>query len=257
MFSLNLFNGLKNIYLFKKLFFSNFESIKLNINSNLRPTLPVVAQQTINAPQVPTTIQQTTQPPKTAPAPVTKPSAIDDLLDLFDGSNLNTSSPVLPLLQPVKIETSLILAQKKDESKPAETYPSPKNPAPIKQEEINPIILSPSESITSIASNSSSSTSLNSNKKLNFLNNQSKQDRFLNEVNKFEHHVNSLTNKTLSTSTILENEWKELNDYQDKHSSQMTISIARLNPSKNRFQDLLPYDQTRVCLKSKKELTIT
>lgn len=78
-------------------------------------------------------------------------------------------------------------------------------------------------------------------------------EKLLSDYYKLETHVNSLSNKTLSTSImILEKEWKELNDYQDKHSATMTISVARCYPSKNRFNDLLPYDQTRLVIQAKK-----
>ena len=60
-----------------------------------------------------------------------------------------------------------------------------------------------------------------------------------------------MNKKTLANgATLLEKEWKELNDYQEKQSSHLTISIARCYPNKNRYQDLLPYDQTRVCLQN-------
>ena len=90
--------------------------------------------------------------------------------------------------------------------------------------------------------------------KLNFLNNPSKLENLLNEVQKLENHINSLSNKTLAaSSTFLEKEWKELNDYQEKQSVNMTISVARCYPNKNRFQDLLPYDQTRVVLQNRND----
>jgi hypothetical protein len=86
----------------------------------------------------------------------------------------------------------------------------------------------------------------------NCLNNFEYFEKFLNEVKKFESHVNSLQLKTLATLTLLEKEWKELNDYQDKQSTQMTISVARCYPNKNRYPDLLPFDQTRVILPNRK-----
>ncbi len=89
--------------------------------------------------------------------------------------------------------------------------------------------------------------------KLNFLNNPTKLEKVLNEVQKLENHVCSLNKKTLAQSSQLEKEWKDLNDYQEKKSFEMTISVARCYPKKNRFQDLLPYDQTRVILQDKKD----
>lgn len=96
---------------------------------------------------------------------------------------------------------------------------------------------------------------ISSANKLNFLNNPAKLESILNEVQRLESHVSSLNKKTLAQSTQLEREWKELNDYQENKSESlgMTISVARCYPSKNRFQDLLPYDQTRVALLNKND----
>jgi protein tyrosine phosphatase len=81
--------------------------------------------------------------------------------------------------------------------------------------------------------------------------NSSKIDLFLQDYKKLERHVELLSQKTLtSTLTLLEKEWKDLNDYQEKQleATKYTISVARLYPNKNRFHDLLPYDQNRVKL---------
>ena len=67
-----------------------------------------------------------------------------------------------------------------------------------------------------------------------------------------DYHVNSLSKKTLSTTTIIEKEWKELQDYQEKQTAGMMISVARCYPNKNIYQDLLPFDQTQVVLQSRK-----
>jgi protein tyrosine phosphatase len=79
----------------------------------------------------------------------------------------------------------------------------------------------------------------------------SKLDMYLQDYKKLERHVELLSQKTLtSTTTLLEKEWKDLNDYQERQleANKYTISVARLYPNKNRFHDLLPYDQTRVRL---------
>jgi len=211
-------------------------------------------------------IQASGQPIKQA----TNPSAIDDLLDLFDSRN----QICFPTLQPLKKETFLgndildqnasqvhanenIASSQTEDSTPITTpieTKAPKQEVLGTKEDFKPSNISISLSNSSInMSNmpSPSTPNTNSSKKLNFLNNPSKLDRFVNEVNKFENHVHSLTKKTLANATILDKEWKELNDYQEKTSSSQTISVARCYPNKNRFPDLLPYDQTRVCLQSK------
>lgn len=96
-------------------------------------------------------------------------------------------------------------------------------------------------------------SNLQSLKLFNFLknNNSSRIDNFLNDYKKLEHYIDQLNQKSLSSNlTMLEKEWKELNDYQEKQleTTKYTISVARLYPAKNRYQDLLPFDQTRVRL---------
>ena len=188
-----------------------------------------------------------------------KISAIDDLLDLFDGKNAQIYYPTLqPSITNNQIEkpvenvavVQIETAKQIEESTLKPVEPTVKNDQ-LPKEDLKQISVSLSNS--SLNSNISSPTTSNttSNKKLNFLNNPAKLDRFANEVNKFENHVNSLSKKTLSNATIIEKEWKELNDYQEKSSSGYTISVARCYPNKNRYPDLLPYDQTRVCLQSK------
>lgn len=84
------------------------------------------------------------------------------------------------------------------------------------------------------------------------LGNPQRLERFASEVAKFEQHVQSLNKKTLATSTPLEKEWKELNEYQEKQASQKTISVARCYSSKNRFADLLPFDDSRIVLEPRR-----
>ena len=215
------------------------------------------------------------------PIKATKPSAIDDLLDLFDTKN---NSICFPTLQPSKKETLVgneaataaaaaldqqhasqanvnetVTIIQTEESTPictsTESKALNKEIPGTKEDFSKPSNISISLSNSSIISmsnmSSPSTPNTTSSKKLNFLNNPSKLDRFVSEVNKFENHVHSLAKKTLANATILDKEWKELNDFQEKTSASQTISVARCYPNKNRFPDLLPYDQTRVCLQSR------
>ncbi|CAF0926517.1 unnamed protein product [Brachionus calyciflorus] len=215
--------------------------VQTPINQQYRPNF---TPQYNPAPQVlPPQVQEVKPIQQNIPAKSIQPSAIDDLFDLFSGSS--TANPIEPILQPIRIDTNLISAQKIEVKTESVEKPSPKNE--IKQE-----IQNLEKNLNNVNLNNNNLNSprdqMHSNK-LNFLSNQSKMEKFVNDVNKFEHHVNTLNVKTLSLNTVLDREWKELNDYQDKLS--MSISIARLNPQKNRYQDLLPYDQTRICLQNK------
>lgn len=75
--------------------------------------------------------------------------------------------------------------------------------------------------------------------------------QFANEIDKIEKFVNGLTNKTANGQTTLEMKWKFVQDSQD--SDKRAISIARCYPLKNRYPDILPYDYSRVELKTTKD----
>lgn len=77
-------------------------------------------------------------------------------------------------------------------------------------------------------------------------------NQFVQEVEKFEKFVEGLTVKTLNGPTPLDIKWKELLDIQEKDSHKQ-ISVARCYPMKNRFPDILPYDNSRVELPSTKD----
>lgn len=78
-------------------------------------------------------------------------------------------------------------------------------------------------------------------------------NQFVQEVEKFEKFVEGLTVKTLNGPTPLDIKWKELLDIQEKDSHKQIISVARCYPMKNRFPDILPYDNSRVELPSTKD----
>nr|CAD7405110.1 unnamed protein product [Timema poppensis] len=78
-------------------------------------------------------------------------------------------------------------------------------------------------------------------------------NQFVQEVEKFEKFVEGLTTKTLNGPTPLDMKWKELLDFQEKDAHKHSISVARCYPMKNRFPDILPYDNSRVELPSTKD----
>ncbi|XP_045472120.1 tyrosine-protein phosphatase non-receptor type 23 isoform X2 [Harmonia axyridis] len=82
------------------------------------------------------------------------------------------------------------------------------------------------------------------------LDNETVKKTFLNEVDKYEKFVDVLSHKTLSGSTNLDLKWKEIQDTQDGDGLRKNISVARCYPMKNRFPDILPYDHSRIVLKS-------
>jgi hypothetical protein len=162
-----------------------------------------------------------------------KPSAIDDLLDIFDSNSpglnqqIQTMAPLV--LQPFKIEviqnkvekvnttTQNSLSMEKvtiDEEKPKDVNNIKNNNSNLADASTLSQITTKSLSSAAIITNGTNGTNGNgvqSTKRLNFLNSSSKLERFVSEVNKFENHVNSLPKKNLATSmTMLEKEWKEL-----------------------------------------------
>ncbi|XP_066141791.1 tyrosine-protein phosphatase non-receptor type 23 [Euwallacea fornicatus] len=83
------------------------------------------------------------------------------------------------------------------------------------------------------------------------LNNPDVKALFNQDLEKLEKYVETLTTKTLSGPTTLEVKWKEIQDNQEPQDAlKRTISVARCYPMKNRFPDILPYDYSRVELKS-------
>jgi hypothetical protein len=175
--------------------------------------------------------QQQQQQPLAPQRP--KPSAIDDLLDIFDSNSpslnqqIQTMAPLV--LQPFKIEviqnkvekvnttTQNSLSMEKvtiDEEKPKDVNNIKNNNSNLADPSTLSQITTKSLSSAAIITNGTNGTNGNgvqSTKRLNFLNSSSKLERFVSEVNKFENHVNSLPKKNLATSvTMLEKEWKEL-----------------------------------------------
>ncbi|PSN50877.1 hypothetical protein C0J52_12740 [Blattella germanica] len=78
-------------------------------------------------------------------------------------------------------------------------------------------------------------------------------NQFVQEVGKYEKFVEGLTTKTLNGPTPLDMKWKELLELQEKDAHKRSISVARCYPMKNRFPDILPYDNSRIELPSTKD----
>ncbi|ODM90715.1 Tyrosine-protein phosphatase non-receptor type 23 [Orchesella cincta] len=79
-------------------------------------------------------------------------------------------------------------------------------------------------------------------------------DKFTFDVEKFENTVEGLAKKSLNGPTLrLDLKWKELLDIQNATSVKLSISVARCYPMKNRFPDIMPYDQTRVPIPNTKD----
>lgn len=77
--------------------------------------------------------------------------------------------------------------------------------------------------------------------------------QFIQEVDKFEKFCDTLVTKTLNGPTTLDLKWKEIQDRQENESYNRSISVARCYPLKNKFPDILPYDYSRVELRSTKD----
>jgi len=73
------------------------------------------------------------------------------------------------------------------------------------------------------------------------------------EVEKLLHTIESFDKKSLNGPTNLDNKWREVLDVQNTESGKRSISVARCYPMKNRFPDILPFDQSRVSIPSSKD----
>jgi protein tyrosine phosphatase len=215
------------------------------------------------------------------PPKVTSSSAIDELLGLFD-SNPNPNPvkntnglalPILPtdsqpninMLQPIKpaelsinptatpekpvlsdtskLSSSVNLEQSSTQVSSVTKIEAQEVKPKRDEKPIDPVM------IEKVATPSTESSKTFSSYKS--IDSSSKIDLFLQDYKKLERHIELLSQKTLtSTLTLLEKEWKDLNDYQEKQleATKYTISVARLYANKNRFHDLLPFDQNRVKL---------
>ncbi|VDI37117.1 tyrosine-protein phosphatase non-receptor type 23, partial [Mytilus galloprovincialis] len=81
----------------------------------------------------------------------------------------------------------------------------------------------------------------------------SKMDKFVAETEKLAKFVESLDKATCSGPSHLDIAWKEVIEDYDIHGKKNSMAIGRCYPMKNRDQDVLPYDVSRVLLTSHKD----
>ncbi|XP_015120236.1 tyrosine-protein phosphatase non-receptor type 23 isoform X2 [Diachasma alloeum] len=72
--------------------------------------------------------------------------------------------------------------------------------------------------------------------------------KFIADIEKYEKFVDSLTVKTLSGSTNLENKWREIREFEERESKRQGFTAALAHVGENRSSDWIPYDSTRVKL---------
>ncbi|XP_066587740.1 tyrosine-protein phosphatase non-receptor type 23-like [Prorops nasuta] len=74
--------------------------------------------------------------------------------------------------------------------------------------------------------------------------------KFISDVEKYEKFIDSLLVKTLSGATNLDMKWKEIQDFEERENGKQSSMVALAHASENRVVDCIPYDTTRVQLKS-------
>lgn len=192
---------------------------------------PMTAAEPMSNYQLPPTSAQSL--PSIQPQQVAQTKKVASNVDLLSGLDFTINqAPLVP--QPNKIEnTSKGVAT----AKPAEQ--TPVKPAVKLEERESKPVLKPVVQKKPIERNSFQDPDL--------------IKQFTQEVEKLEKFVDILSTKTLSGPTSLELKWKEIQDRQDAEQHRKSISVARCYPMKNRFPDILPYDQTRVVLTGRKD----
>lgn len=68
------------------------------------------------------------------------------------------------------------------------------------------------------------------------------------ETERLHKTVDNLDRRSLNGPTNLEMKWKEIQDAVESRTKKHTVSVSRCYPLKNRFPDILPYDNSRVVL---------
>ncbi|KAF7268015.1 hypothetical protein GWI33_018816 [Rhynchophorus ferrugineus] len=197
--------------------YSNYGSIYGYSQANYQTTVTTASytQPTASAQISNTTAQQ--------PAPIQSKESNVDLLSGLDFSA--TQIPTLTPQQNVAVEKKKIEPEAKPE--PVDIKPQPS--VPVRKEPVKDNIrVLPTQP----------------------LNNSEVKILFNQELEKYEKYVETLTMKTLSGPTTLDVKWKEIQDCQEPDNLKRVISVARCYPMKNRYPDILPYDYSRVELKS-------
>ncbi|KAM6967639.1 tyrosine-protein phosphatase non-receptor type 23 [Aplochiton taeniatus] len=79
--------------------------------------------------------------------------------------------------------------------------------------------------------------------------------RLYDDIESYRTKVESLEHPSAQegSMSVLDAQWKELQDQQEKDARQLSIAIARCYTMKNRHQDVMPYDANRVVLRSGKD----
>ncbi|GBP56767.1 Tyrosine-protein phosphatase non-receptor type 23, partial [Eumeta japonica] len=75
-------------------------------------------------------------------------------------------------------------------------------------------------------------------------------NEFTQEIKKLQNHVDSLTNKMPNGLTLLDTKWKTFQDLQTKENMNRTKTIAMQHSDGNIVTDVVPYDDSRLTLKS-------
>ncbi|CAG2059549.1 unnamed protein product, partial [Timema podura] len=170
-----------------------------------------------------------------------------------------------PVKQAVVTQAVTVLTSFSPKKSPLNSVPSPKLSPPLEQSTSVPN-LKPQETNSSEKQNGDISNIMvppsegNKESKLtlkvfgkDLYTDPEALNQFVQEVEKYEKFVEGLTTKTLNGPTPLDMKWKELLDFQEKDAHKHSISVARCYPMKNRFPDILPYDNSRVELPSTKD----
>uniref|UniRef100_A0A2A4JAU3 Tyrosine-protein phosphatase non-receptor type 23 n=1 Tax=Heliothis virescens TaxID=7102 RepID=A0A2A4JAU3_HELVI len=205
--------------------FETYPNVDNQSTSNVEQSTPYVEQSTPSVEQSAPNVERSSAAEQKVPEAVpidVKPEAKPELtaFDLLSEIDFSVEqTPLMPEIKVPQISESAI-------RKPVVPRPEPVKKAPVKEE----VIERPA--------------------KRDLFSDPSLLNQFTQEVKNLQKLTDSLTNKTSSGLTVLDSKWKDFQDFQTKQNMTRSKTIAMQHIHGNIVTEVVPYDDSRLTLKS-------